>query len=198
MLLTGTKFTSPQGRLENTMDKSFEQAMQIRAKRLEVEKTAEIESTITELVSITNRSRIYGSRIILGTNRMETDEIADLLNRSLSAIQTLRRIIQETLTLQKDADCKFIITQSERKKMINFIYKNLERPVYIPIHLDYGVWLNNKSVGKLRELVINACEIIEMKCTSGLLEWQEAIEQFPKIFDDRGDVIVGEEWQLEA
>lgn len=74
------------------MDKSFEQAMQIRAKQLEVEKTAEIELTITELVSITNRSRIYGSRIILCTNRMETDEIADLLDRSLSAIQTLKRI----------------------------------------------------------------------------------------------------------
>jgi hypothetical protein len=63
-----------------------------------------IESTISELVSITNRSKIYGSRIILGTNRMETDEIADLLNRSLTAIHTLRRIIRETLTLQKDAE----------------------------------------------------------------------------------------------
>ena len=86
------------------MDKSFEQAMQIRAKRLEVEKTAEIESTISELVSITNNAKIYGSTRILGTNSMQTDEIADLLNRSLSAIQTLRRRIQETLTLQKDAE----------------------------------------------------------------------------------------------
>jgi len=86
MLHTGTKFTSPKGRLEMTMDNET------------------IESTISELVSITNRSKIYGSRIILGTNRMETDEIADLLNRSLTAIHTLRRIIRETLTLQKDAE----------------------------------------------------------------------------------------------
>jgi len=65
MLHTGTKFTSPKGRLEMTMNKS----------ELEVEKTAEIESTIE-----------------------------DLLNRSLNAINTLRRIIRETITLQKDAD----------------------------------------------------------------------------------------------
>ena len=157
-----------------------------------------IESTISELVSITNNAKIYGSTRILGPNSMQTDEVADLLNRALTAIHTLRKVIRETITLQKDADCKFIITQSERKKMINFIYKNLERPVYIPIHFDYGVWLNDKSVGKLRELVINTCEIIEINCASGSLAWQEAIEQFPKIFDDRGDVIVGEEWQLEA
>ena len=92
----------------------------------------------------------------------------------------------------------FIVTQSERKTMINFIYKNLERPTYIPIHLDYGVWLNDKSVGKLRELVINACEIIEINCAAGSLAWQDAIEKFPKIFDDNCDVIVGEELQLET
>jgi hypothetical protein len=65
---------------------------------------AQIESTISELVSITNNAKIYGSTRILGTNSMQTDEVADLLNRALTAIHTLRRLIRETLTLQKDAD----------------------------------------------------------------------------------------------
>ena len=91
----------------------------------------------------------------------------------------------------------FIVTQSERKTMINFIYKNLERPDYIPSMLEYRVWLNEKSVTQLRNLVINACEIIEINCAAGSLAWQDAIEKFPKIFDDSCDVIDAE-YQLQA
>ena len=47
-----------------------------------------IESTISETVSNTNNA----------------NEAADLLIRALTAINTLRRLIRETLTLQKDAD----------------------------------------------------------------------------------------------
>jgi len=91
----------------------------------------------------------------------------------------------------------FIVTQSERKTMINFIYKNLERPDYVPSMAEYRVWLNGKSVTQLRNLVINACEIIEMNCAAGSLAWQDVIEKFPKIFDDSCDVIDAE-YQLQA
>ena len=86
----------------------------------------------------------------------------------------------------------FIVTQSERKTMINFIYKNLERPDYVPSMLEYRVWLNEKSVTQLCNLVINACEIIEINCAAGSLAWQDAIEKFPKIFDNSCDMIDAE------
>ena len=171
---------------------------------------AEIQALTSALVHITNNHKIYGAKSAITKSFIspsDTSYIADILLQSLETIRTLQKERDdlsneinevEVMRCKADQGTLFIITQSERKKMINFIWKNLERPVYIPIHLDYGVWLNDKSVGKLRELVINACEIIEINCTSGSLAWQEAIEQFPKIFDDRGDVIVGEEFQLKA
>ena len=91
MLLTGTKFTSPQGRLENTMDNETE---------------LELELVISRLTGITNEAKIYGEKSVLA--RLESfnnsDQIFVLLNRSLTAIHTLRKVIRETITLQKDAD----------------------------------------------------------------------------------------------
>ena len=91
MLHTGTKFTSPQGRLEMTMDNETE---------------LELELVISRLTGITNEAKIYGEQSVL--TRLESfnssDQIFVLLNRSLTAIHTLRRIIRETLTLQKDAE----------------------------------------------------------------------------------------------
>jgi hypothetical protein len=164
----------------------------------------EIDFVIARLTTLTNQGKIYGGENVLARcdAKQTAEQVFDIFNRALTAIHTLKREIKIRQTEKADIlvelEQTFIVTKSERTTMINFIYKNLERPAYIPIHLDYKVWLNDKSVGKLRELVINACEIIEMNCTSGLLEWQESIEQFPKIFDDRGDVIVGEEFQLKA
>ena len=89
-----------------------------------------IESTISELVSITNNAKIYGSTRILGTNSMQTDEVADLLNRALTAIHTLQREVKirqletdqnyVTLIVLSDgtfmdvADAKMILVKAEQ------------------------------------------------------------------------------------
>lgn len=64
----------------------------------------ELELVISRLTGITNEAKIYGEESVLA--RLESfnnsDQIFVLLNRSLTAIHTLRRVIRETITLQKD------------------------------------------------------------------------------------------------
>jgi len=72
MLHTGTKLTSPKGRLEMTMT---------------MKANAEIQALTSALVHITNNHKIYGAKSAIA----DTSYIADILLQSLETIRALRK-----------------------------------------------------------------------------------------------------------
>ena len=72
MLHTGTKFTSPQGRLEMTMT---------------TKANAQIQALTSALVHITNMHKVYGAKSAIS----DTSYIADILLQSLETIRALQK-----------------------------------------------------------------------------------------------------------